>query len=742
MKIRYILLLFVLLTGMNAFSQSEDRLLYQSDSFKIFDNRVEQSTYKSVAESAAKLISNYLPPPDSALNPMNMRVKQMETNLSNYPALSSKSKLIDALYRLSLEETTKNIREDRAFISSPKDASVSTRDIGFSSLLSLALIEPETVKNSLLLRVSNKKIVQDTGNMGSWPMATDRQLWVLAAWEVYKTTGNLEWLKQAYEIAANTMKDDLQYSFDASYGLFHGATALQGHPEQLYPKWMQPIDIYHSFGLSTNAIFYQSLTILSQMANRLQIKNSYQEIADKLKNAINKHLWLESKGHYSQFLYGHYTCTASPRCDALGASLCILFNIADRQQACRMMANMPHLEFGIPYSFPQIPGVEPYQNETIWPFIQALWTMAGAKAHVSAVVEHGMACIFRPTALTLSNQQNILAASGHKGNSSSFTEQSLSSASGSLAMVFRLLLGLDPQPEQLTFSPFVPRNYANKIELQAFQYRNAVLDIEVDGYGDAVSSVEMDGIRLERKAILSTTQGRHKVVLKMNNKIEYGSFRLENNATSPDELVLSNNSDQLCWNKQAEARYYLVFLNGKLHKQFTTNSFYYKQDNMKGEYQVLSIDKQQHESYLSKPFFNFPEKEIVQLDLSKPIKGKTIQTPLLSPKGNMSIPFELKAARKGTYIIEFSYMTEQDSSQNTKQCMLGNIICSKKTIGSVVFPPQNKNSSSKLSTHTQVALSKGKNKLELKTGSMPEDSSPNIRLLHISIIPAFNTEQK
>lgn len=64
----------------------------------------------------------------------------------------------------------------------------------------------------------------------------------------------------------------------------------------------------------------------------------FQQQADSLKTAINRHLWIETKEYYGQYLYGGIYPILSPGIDNLGESLSILFDIASNEQACRMIA--------------------------------------------------------------------------------------------------------------------------------------------------------------------------------------------------------------------------------------------------------------------------------------------------------------------------------------------------------------------------------------------------------------------
>ena len=55
----------------------------------------------------------------------------------------------------------------------------------------MSFIQTEAAKTSLMCKVNSKgEIVQDTGTGGAWPCSTDREIWVGAAWELYKVTGD------------------------------------------------------------------------------------------------------------------------------------------------------------------------------------------------------------------------------------------------------------------------------------------------------------------------------------------------------------------------------------------------------------------------------------------------------------------------------------------------------------------------------------------------------------------------
>ncbi|MEM8896183.1 MAG: hypothetical protein AAGC88_16515 [Bacteroidota bacterium] len=129
-------------------------------------------------------------------------------DVSAKPKYESDQPLVDALFNLSLEEAILNIEPDSTLRTGAKWGGVWTRDVSYSILLSFAYHEPEVAKISLLRKVNRDRIIQDTGSGGAYPVSSDRTTWALAAWELYKTTGDQEWLKTAHDVIKNTLEDD------------------------------------------------------------------------------------------------------------------------------------------------------------------------------------------------------------------------------------------------------------------------------------------------------------------------------------------------------------------------------------------------------------------------------------------------------------------------------------------------------------------------------------------------------
>ena len=214
---------------------------------------------------------------------------KLSKDISAFPQYQSPYVLPDALYNLALEEMQNAIEPDSTFRTGKEWAGVWTRDISYSIILSMGILQPKVAMISLKKKVKNGKIIQDTGTGGAYPVSTDREIWAVAAWEVYKVTGDKDWLNYAYEVVKNSINDDLHNIYDLQTGMVKGESSFLDWREETYPVWMQPADIYESECLGTNAVHFEANTVLSEMAAELGNKEDemkYSDVADKIKKDI------------------------------------------------------------------------------------------------------------------------------------------------------------------------------------------------------------------------------------------------------------------------------------------------------------------------------------------------------------------------------------------------------------------------------------------------------------------------
>ena len=627
------------------------------------------------------------------LNEAGRAVWNLSNDVSGYPTYRSDQRLVDALYNLSLEELQQNIREDGALMAGAKWTGVWTRDISYSILLSLALLEPGAAKTSLRQKVTDDgRIIQDTGTGGSWPISTDRMTWALAAWEVYLTTGDREWLRESYDIIRRSAEADLRTAFDSTRGLFYGETSFMDWREQSYPDWMEPVDIYQSQGLSTNAVHYRTYRILAQMAEALgEPEARWDRTAEDVKEGINEHLWREDDGHYSAYRYGRTFQASTPRAEALGSALAVLSGIPEGERATRVVQNQPVVDVGVPSFWPYIPNIPPYHNAGIWPFVGAYWTWASAEAENTPAVEHGLASLYRAAGLFLTNKENMVAQTGHFEGTEINSDRQLWSVAGNLAMVYRVFYGMRFTPEGLRFRPFVPEGYSGTHTLEGVSYRDATLDLTLRGHGNRVVQATLDGEPLDEPMLPADLEGPHDVRLILNGQVPEGEHRTVANRYTPATPQVRRADDALQWDEIDGALAYRVDRNGT--SVDTTGRLRYpvEENGTLSEYQVQAVGTRGLVSFRSEPVRVVADTAVRTV---QPPGAQTTEHAGYTGAGylpitrqtNRTVEVDVTVPAAGRYALDFRYANGHGPINTDNKAAIRSVRVDGERVGAAVFP--------------------------------------------------------
>lgn len=535
-------------------------------------------------------------------------------DLSAFPELHAPEPLLDALYRLSLEELTQLVREDGALSAGAKWPGVWTRDVALSSLLSLAIVVPDAVRISLLKKVDARgRIIQDTGTGGSWPVSTDRMTWALAAWEVYAVTGDRDWLRTAYEIIKRSAIADAHAALDATSGLYRGESSFLDWREQSYPRWMQPVDIFQSQALGTNAVHHGAYRVLHSMGLALGAPaaevNEWQLRAAGIRMGLVRDFWMPALNRHAQFTYGRVSLAQSPRYEALGEALAVLTQAVTRERGAGAMASAPRMAFGTPTLWPFITGEPFYHNATIWPFVTAFDTWAAADVGAMDAVERGLASTTRGTALFLTNKENLVAETGHFEGTALNSDRQLWSVAGTLAMHYRVLFGMRFDAERLRFTPMVPEAYAGMRELRSVKYRGATLTIRLSGWGEcATPTMTLDGVSVPQAEVPATLTGEHVVGLTLGENCRSTGVTGANSAPArfaPATPTLSVQGEGvtrvLTWTAVPGATRYVLHRDGRPTDTLPELTTTVRATPRLAEYQLEAIDSLRVGSFLSEP---------------------------------------------------------------------------------------------------------------------------------------------
>jgi len=652
---------------------------------------------------------------------------QPALDLSGKPQYQSEQPIVDALFNLSLEEALRNIEPDSTLRTGAKWGGVWTRDISYSIWLAFAYHEPEIARISLMKKVRRGRIVQDTGSGGAWPVSSDRTTWALAAWELFKVTGDRAWLRQAHDILQATLADDAWVLTTPDSALRRGESSFLDWREQSYPRWMDNADIYLSQTLGTNVVHAQAHRILGRMAEQLgEASQAHHAEAERIERAINQHLWLADRGYYAQFGYGRQHQIVSPRFEALGEALAILFDVADPARARRIVAASPLTPFGTTCLYPQIPGIPPYHNHGIWPFVQAYWNLAAAKAGNEAALNHGLAAIYRAGALFLTNYENMVAETGDYAGTEINSHRMLWSMAGNLAMVHRVFMGMHFEVEGLRLAPVVPGAYAGRKQLRNFRYRAMTLDLTVEGTGREIVGFWLDGERQAEPFVPGDLTGAHEVRIELAGVPLPGqAINLVPNRESLPTPQAAHTPAGLEWSPLAGAVHYRVYHHGE---RLTTTTDHRLAVEAPGEYLVSAVDSLGYESFASEPVWVGAEQVLPLAEA-----GGWVE---ISTESLRELPLTLTVEEAGQYWLDLRYANGSGPWNTDNKCALRSLYRGEQYLGTLVFPQRGQDAWADWgwSNGLPVQLQPGENTLRLVFAPWNENMNGTVNRARIGAV--------
>lgn len=677
-------------------AQAQSGVIVETNAYRWHGDTITQGEYMATAPGRFEIISTYSAQPGYGF-PIEKKWK-LKNDISAYPQLETPNTLHTAIYNMGLDEMINAVEPDTTLRTGKEWGGVWTRDVSYSILLSMAYLQPEASKISLMKKVNPEGvIIQDTGSGGAWPVSSDRMIWAVAAYELYKVTGDRKWLEYIYPIIKKSVDDDA-LTVAAPDGLVKGETSFIDWREQSYPRWMQTADIYQSEALGTSIVHAQALQVLADIAAELgkgKEASEYGARAEAIRKAVNDKLWLDDKGYYAMYNYGRTASILNPRAETLGESLAILYDVASPERARSITENNPTTPFGAAIFFPQIADIPPYHNNALWPWVGAYWAMANAKALNEAGTLEAIGAVFRPAALFATNKENFVLDNGDIATQLNSSNM-LWCLAGNIAITHRILFGIRFEKDGLAFAPFVPKALAADRTLTNFRYRRATLDITVKGYGSEIKSFTLNG-KEHKPFIPADIKGNNKIVITMaDNDVAPLRVNRTRNVKAPLTPVAWFEGNTLNWNPIEYICKYIVLRDGKPVAETHSTAF---EAVVPGEYQIIGVSREGVQSFASEPRSN-REKIIVEMpgEVAEAVSSEISYRPEKGIMGYhgagfreidrssapVNIPVEVPA--DGTYAIYLRYANGNGPVNTENKCAIRTISVDGKRVGIVVLP--------------------------------------------------------
>lgn len=406
-----------------------------------------------------------------------------------------------------------------------------TRDVAINTWNGTDLFIPEVVERSLW------HVTEERQTIGHqyW----DKIIWVQGAWYHYLLTRDREFLAQAYACGSRTIEQLEATAFDREYGLFTGSSVfndgISAFEEPIYDPARSDLSgvmRHHTHGikcLSTNCVYYMAYRALDGMHRVLHGTDheAYADRAEALRLRIRSHFYNpRGKLFYAIDEQGG----VHRHQEALGNAFAILSGVITPEEGHYTLIRNETTPFGVPSVTPifkrfslERPG---RHNRLIWPFVNAFYARAALLTGDRDIFEHEL------------NAMAALALDEDKGNYNFYEifdprtgkpeggnqagrdrwhsrRHQTWSATGYMSMILYGVCGLHPGPEGMEFRPYLPRGI-NRLSINGLKYGGMVLDLDLQGDGDHIEEVRIDGARTARAFLPADGTGRRRIEIRVS----------------------------------------------------------------------------------------------------------------------------------------------------------------------------------------------------------------------------------
>lgn len=573
--------------------------------------------------------------------------------------------------------------------------------------LSAGLLQPDDAMKSL--RETANRPTPDNEN---YPHSTLTPYWAEAAWEVYCATGSQKWLSEAFGLLQKMLQRQQQLNSspllpDLVIGI-HDTTHSAATTAVSSPQWLNGMEQFQSFSTTANILRANALYIASRMAgelNNTKKQRSFKDDATRLRNAINDRLWHPDRQFYGQRLYGSICPIADLITDNEANSLAILTGTATREMSDAIIANIPLPKYGVSTTHPVPDG----DNSRLSPEVQTLFALASAKVRNAEAFTLATASLMN---LSLDHRLPSLLP----------------------AIILKGMFGISATTTGLTFSPMIPDKFPGGKHLEGLRYRNAVIDITLNGTGDRIASFMLDSVSFPSPEINGNISGHHRVTITLSGN-NISSHRRLNIVDRPATILPTPKVDRTSATELRIANFdddtrYAVYINGIVNEEITSpdHRIDLPDENATTIVNIVPHRKTSAKAsatdasagYSSKPIIVYPKSSLLTVRASTIIPRRPprhfIKDPAtasnyieLAARHNTRITCYVNAPDDGDYYLTVGYANGFD------RCAIRRLDINDRYASTLLLPPVNPNDwiSVNPSTTASVSLQKGVNKIAL-----------------------------
>jgi len=409
-----------------------------------------------------------------------------------------------------------------------------TRDASINSWNAASVLVPDVARETLFAVCSRGAGERVVAQDNQW---WDQIVWVVAAWHHYLVTGDRVFLVEAVGIAERSLAILRSARFDEEFGLFVGPAVMQdgisGYPMSLTEPGngssfvLDHPRMPHAMTLSTNALYVGALRALGWMTAELGGDGTgFERQAAELAEVVRSRFRIPGTGRYGFLIHGAgpERGTLEEQQEGCGLAFLALFAAGAPAAARAVLAEVQRLPFGVPNVWPHMPpgsAEKPARHGGIlWPMVMGMVGAAAAGARDIRLLRQSIRDL--ETLFSGSGGELFEVYNGSTGvvdggwqcgvHWDSEPDQTWS-ASAYLRLIHEGVFGLRHGTAGLGFAPLVPVEFAGAV-LEGLRYRDASLTVTLEGHGDDLAGILVDGRDQGAGWVLpATSTGHHEVHL-------------------------------------------------------------------------------------------------------------------------------------------------------------------------------------------------------------------------------------
>lgn len=497
----------------------ENAVVYQSESYTIYNKRIEDAVY---GEPAA-----FVPDRNTIVSPVRLaeefewrKSKAGDMNrvidrgnvwhpnymISKFPDIFTGYNTFDAAYRLALDIFYRCASDEFArpgekglwsagqFQGPGEGFGVWVRDTTHVAIRIGNLLDPAGARRSLLYTT-----------MAGFDNGVDGiGLPIVGIWDYFLATGDLTLVKETWLNLKGRIAR-LEERFDSRRGLI---AAEQSTSNDAFPE-----PECGGYSLATEIYFMEAFRAMAKMGKYMEEDqsriNQWEEMGDLLLNNIRKQYWKESAGFFTSGPVGSESFS-NDFWESSGQEMAVWprYGIANKEQRAKILDKLPEVamnEFGV--------NVFPYREE-VNHFCNAAWVVWTAGMAAAAGRERNLDLLMRLIAQQVRNcvmNKTFYEVIDYKTGRAWRWPGQLWQAAGFISYFYFGVLGLEYGECGLTLTPAVPKLFSN-LRIESFRYRKATLDFIVHGWGTQ-GTVKLDGTAID--CIPADIEGKHTVEVLM-----------------------------------------------------------------------------------------------------------------------------------------------------------------------------------------------------------------------------------